>query len=50
MYTALSGKPPAFVFIVELPGLYSCLNNAPEGKGLGQKVGKGERALVANGS
>lgn len=43
MFTALSGKPPAFltVFIIMLPGLYSCLNNEP--KGQGQGVGQRDR-------
>lgn len=49
---SLSGKPPALAFITVLPGLYSCLNNEPKGKGKdwGKKVGKGERAIVAKGT
>lgn len=42
MSTALSGKPPAFVFLND--------ESKGQGQGLGKKDGKGERALVAYGS
>lgn len=51
MFIAPSGKPLAFltVCIIVLPGLYSCLNNQPEGQWQGerQRDREGENALVA---